>query len=96
MPTTLHNLTTVKAQTLIDIGMPRAILWNNNLSREVDSQIFIVSTLKRAYNDFVIEKLIEYFGTEMVLQSLETHRDAISDKLVKHVKNFINTSLVSA
>ena len=58
MPTTLHNLTTVKAQALIDIGMPRAILWNNNLSREVDSQIFIVSTLKRAYNDFVIEKLI--------------------------------------
>lgn len=91
-----HNLSTVKAQSLIDIGMPRAVLWNTNLSKEVDSQAFIVSTLQKAYNDFVIEKLITYFGTQIVLDALDVYRDRVSAKLVNSVYHFIDTSLVSA
>lgn len=93
---TTHSLNTVKAQALIDIGMPRAVLWNTNLSKEVDSQAFIVSTLQKAYNDFVIEKLITYFGTEIVLDALDVYRDRVSEKLVQSVHHFIDNSLVSA
>jgi len=42
---------TVTAKQLIDAGMPRAIFWNNNLTKSVPNDIFIVSTLKRSYND---------------------------------------------
>ena len=87
---------TVTAQQLIDKGVPRAIFWNNDLSKAVPSDIFIVSTLKRAYNDFVIEKFIEFFGEESILAALMKHRDKLSDKLIHSVTDHINTSLASA
>ena len=76
---------TVTAKQLIDAGMPRAIFWNNNLTKAVPNDIFIVSTLKRAYNDFVIKKFIEYFGEKTVLAALMKHRDKLSDKLIHSV-----------
>lgn len=87
---------TITAKQLIDAGMPRAIFWNNDLSKAVPSDIFIVSTLKRSYNDFVIEKFIEFFGETSVLTALMKHRDKLSDKLIHSVTNHINTSLASA
>jgi len=87
---------TVTAQKLLDIGMPRAIFWNNDLKKEVQSDIFVVSTLKRAYNDFVIDKLIAFFGEDFVLSSLDRHKQAVSDKLIQSVENYIHTTLVSA
>ena len=87
---------TVTAKQLIDAGVPRAIFWNNDLSKEVPSDIFIVSTFKRAYNDFVIEKFIEFFGEDSVLAALMKHRDKLSDKLVHSVTDHINTPLASA
>ena len=87
---------TVTAKQLIDAGVPRAIFWNNDLSKVVPSDIFIVSTLKRAYNDFVIEKFIEFFGEDSVLAALMKHRDKLSDKLIHKVTDHINTSLASA
>ncbi len=87
---------TVTARQLIDAGVPRAIFWNNDLSKAVPSDIFIVSTLKRAYNDFVIEKFIEFFGEDSVLAALMKHRDKLSDKLIHSVTDHINTSLASA
>ncbi len=87
---------TVTAQKLLDIGMPRAVFWNNNLEKEVPSDIFIVSTLKRAYNDFVIDKFIAFFGEDMVLSSLDRHRQVVSDKLIQSVENHIHTTLASA
>ena len=59
----LHNIPspkTVTAKQLIDTGMPRAIFWNNDLTKVVPNDIFIVSTLKRAYNDFVVKHFIEF------------------------------------
>ena len=87
---------TVTAQQLIEMGLPRAIFWNNDLSKAVPSDIFIVSTLKRAYNDFVIDKLITFFGEDMVLATLMKHRDKLSDKLIHSVTDHINTSLAYA
>lgn len=87
---------TVTAKQLIDAGVPRAIFWNNDLSKVVPSDIFIVSTLKRAYNDFVIEKFIEFFGKDSILSALMKHRDTLSDKLIDSVTNHINTSVTSA
>ena len=73
------------AQELIDAGLPKAIFWNNDLSKEVSSDIFIVATLKRSYNDFIIGEFIEFFGKETVLDALMTHRDKITDKLFNAV-----------
>ena len=85
----------VTAKQLIDAGMPRAIFWNNDLSKSVPNDIFIVSTLKRAYNDFVIKKFIEYFGKETVLAALMKHRDKLSDKLIHSVMIHTNDTLAS-
>lgn len=89
-------LKTVTAKQLIDAGMPRAIFWNNDLSKEVPSDIFIISTLQRAYNDFIIDKFIEFFGEEIMLTVLMKHKDKLSDKLISHVMAHIHTSLISA
>ena len=86
----------VTAKQLIDAGMPRAIFWNNDLSKSVPNDIFIVSTLKRAYNDFVVQKFIEFFGEDTVLAALMKHRDKLSDKLIDSVMNHTNDTLASA
>jgi len=87
---------TVTAKQLIDAGMPRAIFWNNDLSKAVPSDIFIVSTLKRAYNDFVIQKFITFFGVDVLLAALMKHRDMLSDKLIHSVMTHVDTALASA
>jgi hypothetical protein len=87
---------TVKAKQLIDAGMPRAIFWNNDLSKSVPNDIFIVSTLKRSYNDFIIKKFIEFFGEETVLAALMKHREKLSDKLIESVMVHTRDTLVSA
>ena len=92
----MPNPKMVTAKQLIDAGMPRAIFWNNDLSKVIPNDILIVSTLKRAYNDFVIEKFIEFFGEDAVLAALLKHRDKLSDKLIHSVTDHINTSLASA
>jgi len=76
---------TVTAKQLIDAGLPRAIFWNNNLTKAVPSDIFIVSTLKRAYNSFVIDKFIDFFGAGTLLSALIKHRDKLSDKLIHSI-----------
>ena len=86
----------VTAKQLIDAGMPRAIFWNNDLTKAVPSDIFIVSTLKRAYNDFVVQKFIEFFGEDTVLAALMKHRDKLSDKLIDSVMTHTNDILASA
>jgi len=87
---------TVTAKQLIDAGMPRAIFWNNDLSKSVPSDIFIVSTLKRAYNDFVVKHFIAFFGEDTVLAALIKHRDKLSDKLIDSVIKYTNNTLASA
>ena len=92
----IPTLKTVTAKQLIDAGMPRAIFWNNDLSKSVPNDIFIVSTLKRAYNDFVVKKFIEFFGEDTVLAALMKHRDKLSDKLIHNVMTHTNNALASA
>jgi len=75
----------VTAQELIDAGIPRAIFWNNDLSKKVPSDIFIIATLKRSYNDFIIEKFIGFFGKDIVLSALLKHREDLSDQLFDKV-----------
>jgi len=87
---------TVTAQQLIDAGMPKAIFWNNNLSKSIPNDIFIISTLKRSYNDFVVKKFIEFFGEDAVLAALMKHRDRLSDKLIYSVMAHSKNILASA
>lgn len=87
---------TVNAQQLIDAGLPRAIFWNNNLTKSVPNDIFIVATLTRSYNDFVINKFLEFFGEESVLNALIKHKDKLSITLIKRVAKHINNSLTAA
>ena len=87
---------TVTAKQLIEAGIPRAIFWNNDLSKTVPSDIFIVSTLKRSYNDFVIQKFIAFFGVDVLLAALMKHRDKLSDKLIHSVMSHVDTALASA
>ena len=76
---------TVTAKELINAGMPRAVLWNNQSDKEVPIDIFIVSTLQKAYNDFVIDKLTDCFGKESVLSALLLHKDRVSSTLATQV-----------
>jgi len=87
---------TVTAKQLIDAGMPRAIFWNNNLTKSVPNDIFIVSTLKRSYNDFVVKHFIAFFGEDTVLAALMKHRDKLSDKLIDSVMNHTSDTLALA
>jgi len=87
---------TVTAKQLIDAGMPRAIFWNNNLTKSVPNDIFIVSTLKRSYNDFVVKHFIAFFGEDTVLAALMKHRDKLSDKLIDSVMTHTSNTLASA
>jgi len=75
----------VTASELLAAGLPRAILWNNDPHKKVPSDIFIVATLQRAYNDFVIDTLAEYFGPQKVLTALLYHKERLSDELIKYV-----------
>ncbi|SFO86500.1 hypothetical protein, partial [Hydrogenimonas thermophila] len=84
------------AGELIEAGMPRAVLWNNAKDKKVPIDIFIVSTLQKAYNDFVIDKLVEFFGEEKVLTALIKHRDHLSDRLIQSVLSHIKTLPQSA
>ena len=68
---------TVTAKELINAGMPKAVLWKNQSDKEVPVDIFIVSTLQKAYNDFVIDKLSQFFGKESVLSALLLHKDIV-------------------
>jgi len=82
----LRNMPTSKAYVtaneLIEIGLPKAIFWNNNPNKKVPTDIFIVATLQRAYNDFVVQKLAEFFGWEQILVALLKYKEYVSDKLI--------------
>jgi hypothetical protein len=92
---TIASPKTVTAGQLIDAGMPKAIFWNNDLSKPVPKDIFIISTLKRAYNDFVIKKFIEFFGEDTVLAALMKHQDKLSDKLIQNVLAYTDNTLAT-
>ncbi len=91
----MPSVKTITTQQLLDAGFPRAILWNNDPSKEVASDIFIVATLRRAYNDFVIEQILDFFGTEAVLAALLKHKDKVSDTLIQHVTKYIDNTVQS-
>ena len=86
----------VTAKQLIDAGLPRAIFWNNDLSKRVPSDILIVSTLRRAYNDFVVDGLVVFFGRDSVLLAMMKYRDKLSDTLLQKVLHQIDTTRVQA
>jgi len=79
----------VTAAELIEAGLPKAILWNNDPQKKVASDIFIVATLQRAYNDFIIDKLAEFFGREAILAALLKHKARLGDELVERVANYL-------
>ena len=94
--TSMPTSKTVTAQQLIDAGVPRAIFWNNDLRKSIPSDIFIVSTLRRSYNDLIIDKFIAFFGEETVLAALIKHKNKLSDAFIHSVMEHIHTSLASA
>ncbi len=75
----------VSAGELLEAGLPKAILWNNDPKKKVPTDIFIVATLERAYNDFVVEKLADFFGKERLLSALLKYKNRVSDRLVEKV-----------
>ena len=75
----------VSAGELLEAGFPKAILWNNDPKKRVPTDIFIVATLERAYNDFIVEKLAVFFGNERILSALLKYKDRVSDRLVERV-----------
>ncbi len=91
--TLLRNMPTAKtyitAGELIKAGLPKAILWNNDPDKKVPVDIFIVATLQRAYNDFVVQKLAEFFGRERILTALLKHKERMSDKLIEKVTAYL-------
>ncbi len=89
----LRNMPTAKAYVtageLIKAGLPKAILWNNDPDKKVPVDIFIVATLQRAYNDFVVQKLAEFFGRERILAALLKYKERVSDRLIEKVTAYL-------
>ncbi len=79
----------VTAGELLSAGLPKTILWNNDTKKQIPADIFIVATLERAYNDFVIEKLAEFFGSEQILTALLKHKERVNDKLIHQVTSHL-------
>jgi len=79
----------VSAGELLEAGLPKAILWNNDPQKKVPIDIFIVATLERAYNDFVVEKLAAFFGNERILSALLRYKDRVSDRLIEKVTAYL-------
>lgn len=75
----------VRAGELLAAGLPKAILWNNDPNKKVPVDTFIVATLERAYNDFVVEKLAEFFGRERILAALLKYKERVSERLIQRV-----------
>ena len=96
----LRNMPTSKAYVtageLLETGLPKAILWNNDLNKKVPVDIFIVATLQRAYNDFVLEKLAVFFGSERILTALLKHKDRVSDRLIDGVTAYLQSHQTAA
>ena len=86
IPTKKHSLQTVKANELLKAGLDPAVLWNVDRDKEIESSIFIVATLINGYNEEIVSVLKDYFGKKMILDSLTTHHDRVSDKLFQTVK----------
>ena len=82
----------ISAEELLAAGFPRAVLWNNDPKKKVPVDIFIVATLQRAYNDFVIESLVSFFGRERVLSALLKYRDRVSNRLIEQVTSYLYNS----
>ena len=74
---------------LLSIGLDPAVVWNVDRNKVIKSNIFIVSVLKNGYSKKVISTLTEYFGKEMILKSLETYRDRVSEQLFTTVSNYL-------
>ncbi len=91
-----NSLHTVKPKELLKIGLDPAVLWNVDRDREIDSSIFIVATLRNGYNEKIVLTLKEYFGTDMILTSLNKHRNRVSDKLFHSVDKYLDQSLPAA
>ena len=70
----------VTAAELLEAGMPQAVLWNNDPHKKVPVEIFIVTTLQRSYNDFVIETLADYFVTERIFEALARYPQKLGQK----------------
>jgi hypothetical protein len=79
----------VSAGELFEAGLPKAVLWNNDPNKKVPIDIFIVATLERSYNDFVVEKLATFFGSERILSALLKYKDRVSDKLIERVTTYL-------
>ncbi len=88
-----HHPKTVKAKELLLAGLDPAVLWNIDREKDIDSTIFIVATLKNGYNKEIVLVLSDFFGSEMVLNSLDKYKERISDKLYESVYTYLDSSL---
>lgn len=91
-----HNLQTVKPNELLKAGLDPAVLWNVDRDKEIESSIFIVAALINGYNEEIVSVLRDYFGENMILDSLNKYRERVSDKLFQTVKTYLSQSLASA
>jgi len=75
---------------LLSIRLDPAVVWNVDRNKVIKSNIFIVSALKNGYSTKVIATLAEYFGKDMILESLQTYKDRVSPKLFTTVSNYLS------
>ena len=86
-----HNSITVTSRELLEFGLEPAVLWNVDRDKKINKQIMIVSALKNGYSAEVINKLVAYFGTPVVLDALVKYRERVSDRLFQTVENHLKS-----
>ncbi len=88
-----HHPKTAKAEELLSAGLDPAVLWNVDREKDIDSDVFIVATLKNGYNEETVSVLSDFFGREMILDALDHHRERVSEKLYENVHIYLDSSL---
>ena len=83
-------LSKVKPRDFLYIGLDPAAVWNVDIDKEIDINIFIVATFINSYSERVIHKLLEYFGQDIIIYSLDKYKNRVSDKLYNSVITYID------
>jgi len=68
-----------KIQDLIDFGIPRACFCRTSLDVETEDDILIIVGLTNGYDKSILDKFIDFFGKQKIIDSLNKYRDRLSN-----------------
>jgi len=84
---------TISINELISLGITPALFWNSsNRDKQQLVHMIIPWSLRRGYNREIIEVYIKQFGLDIIIKSLNKHKDTMNieffDKILLLLKKY--------